>query len=48
MAFATYEITDGNVSDARADLDHLTGELVPHGHWWLQGLLRPFIPALDV
>src|SRR5687768_1741158 len=48
VAFAAHQIADRDVGDAGADLNHLAGELMAHGHRWLQSLLRPFVPRLDM
>jgi hypothetical protein len=48
MALTAYQIAYGNVSDPGADLDHFARELMAHGDWRSQGLLRPFVPRFDM
>ena len=48
MAFAADKVTDRDVGHARTDLDDLAGEFVAHRQWWLESLLRPVVPRLEV
>src|SRR5215211_496433 len=48
MPFTADQIADRNVGDAGTDLDHIAGELMAHRHGWLQRLLRPLVPRLDM
>src|SRR4030095_16838376 len=48
MSFAADQITYRNVRDARTDLDHVAREFMAHRHGWLQSLLRPLVPRIDM
>src|SRR5262245_28216506 len=48
VILAADQVTDGDVADADACLDHLAGELVPGDQPDRHVLLRPVVPVLDV
>ncbi len=49
MAFAGDALAEAQVAgDAGADLDDFAGEFVPRDHRHGNGLLRPFVPVIDV
>src|SRR5262245_59093462 len=48
MAFGADNITLVKISDVGADLDDLPHEFVAYDHGNRNGLLRPFVPFVDV
>ena len=48
MTFPAHNVTGEEIVDIRPYSDNLTDKFVPDGHRHFDGLLRPFIPFVDM